>query len=332
MIPIRKFLGLDPEKQLRKLWRILFQYEAALRSLSMSEAQSPANSELLNDAPSLIAGLYESPDFAAPSQIAMEFEGMRPYVANPNGVLRAAGTRGYGINDDAEESIFFEALAALNALRHGLAKLIGKEAAEWDLFSPYERNPVVASTMSGRRIGSRLDVYCDDIRSPYNIGSVFRTALAFGFSKIYLSPGCPSPRHPRAERSAMGAVEHIDWSYASLEEAFAECAGTENRVSNPSGFENDERIPGFPIKGSEPVLFAFEQGGTDIGNFRFPDRGLVVVGSEELGVSPRLLEQCRAAGGIVSVALPGPKASLNVAGAFAILAHRWSASLEGNKP
>ena len=44
---------------------------------------------------------------------------------------------------------------------------------------------------SGRFDGVR--VFLDDLRSPFNIGSVFRTSEAFGVSEIILSPDCPSP-------------------------------------------------------------------------------------------------------------------------------------------
>ena len=49
----------------------------------------------------------------------------------------------------------------------------------------------------------------------------------------------------------------------------------------------------------------------------------VIIGSEELGVRPELLNRAEESVGVVSIALPGPKASLNVGVAFGILLDHW---------
>jgi TrmH family RNA methyltransferase len=72
-------------------------------------------------------------------------------------------------------------------------------------------------------------------------------------------------------------------------------------------------------------LFALEVGGALIDEFPFPESGTVVLGSEELGVSPEIMKRAESDGGVVSIPLPGPKTSLNVGVAFGILAHCWNA-------
>ena len=72
-------------------------------------------------------------------------------------------------------------------------------------------------------------------------------------------------------------------------------------------------------------IFALETGGTDIRNFDFPKKGIVVIGSEELGVSPDALAMAKA--GTVTIPMTGVKASLNVGVAFGILMERWTSSI-----
>lgn len=47
-----------------------------------------------------------------------------------------------------------------------------------------------------------------NIRSVFNVGSIFRTADAFGVEKIYLSGYTPDP----AQKTALGAEKYIEWA------------------------------------------------------------------------------------------------------------------------
>ena len=137
-----------------------------------------------------------------------------------------------------------------------------------------------------------MAVYAEDIRSPFNIGSIFRTAEAMGCEQVYISPLCIDPSHPRAVRSGMGCIETMGWTRCPLDE----------------------------LPRDRPV-FVLETGGTPINEFDFPEQGIVIIGSEELGVSPEALR--RADGGCVSIPMTGLKASLNVGVAFGILMQAW---------
>lgn len=56
-------------------------------------------------------------------------------------------------------------------------------------------------------------VILDNIRSMYNIGSVFRTADAFLVEKIYLCGITATPPHKEIRKTALGATESVDWEY-----------------------------------------------------------------------------------------------------------------------
>ena len=66
-----------------------------------------------------------------------------------------------------------------------------------------------------------------------------------------------------------------------------------------------------------------------LGDFVFPERGTVIIGSEELGVSPEAL--ARATYGRVTIPMTGLKASLNVGVAFGILMQAWTDAIRNGK-
>jgi TrmH family RNA methyltransferase len=180
-------------------------------------------------------------------------------------------------------------LRGLNTLRHELLRTLHTEPAEWDLVTPatgfLDRSGVSVVPIT---------VYLEDVRSPFNVGSIFRTAEAFGAERILLSPRTPLPTHPRAEKTAMGAARALPWEIAELA----------------------------MLRGRTDV-FALELGGTPLESFTFPLRGTVLVGSEELGLSSEALDIAAAGLGRVSIPLAGAKRSLNVSVAVGILMQAW---------
>lgn len=185
------------------------------------------------------------------------------------------------------------ALRTLNALRHAILAELGVPWAEWDLLVP----GAAAQPPPQRRI-LPVRVYLEDIRSPYNVGAIFRTAEAFGVEHVYLSPRTPLPTLARARRSSRGCADVVPWSVLPLVEL-----------------------------APQPPLFALETGGQPMDRFAFPEAGTVLVGSEELGLSPEALALAESSAGRVSIPMAGARASLNVAVAFGILMQAWTARL-----
>ena len=215
-------------------------------------------------------------------------------------------------------------LRVCNYARNTLLELLGTFPAEWDLvIAPH--NPALAAKGAGTTgndsINATLNttlnasgtqstiqtvisrdfypgvcVYAEDIRSPFNIGSIFRSAEAMGAEKVLISPHCIDPTQPRAIRSGMGCIETMGWERLALDE-----------------------LP------ADMPVFALETGGTPIEEFKFPEKGICIIGSEELGVSPEAL--ARATYGTVTIPMKGLKASLNVGVAFGILMQKWVESL-----
>src|SRR5205823_4589047 len=58
-----------------------------------------------------------------------------------------------------------------------------------------------------------LAVLLDNVRSTFNVGSIFRTADGAGVEQIYLCGITPTPRHPKVGKTALGAEQVIAWSH-----------------------------------------------------------------------------------------------------------------------
>lgn len=192
----------------------------------------------------------------------------------------------------------FDEKRACNLARNNLLAIIGTFPAEWDLIIAPHASPLDEKGLVKQRdFFPGVFVYAEDIRSPFNCGSIFRTAEAMGAEKVLISPMCIDPNHPKALRSGMGCIETIGFERKSIPEL--------------EKFAREKELP----------IFVLETGGSDIEEFEFPQRGICIIGSEELGVSPQALNA--ASYGRVSIPMKGLKASLNVGVAYGILMQAW---------
>ncbi|MBE2236447.1 MAG: RNA methyltransferase [Caldilineaceae bacterium] len=143
----------------------------------------------------------------------------------------------------------------------------------------------------------RLAGLLDNVRSLFNVGSIFRSAEGAGLSHLYLGGVTPTPEHRKLAKTALGAEQHLAWSHHRNGVALAET-----------------------LRASGHVLWALETGGAAVSIFDIeaPPLPLVlVVGNEVTGVDPDLLALCARC---VSIPMAGRKQSLNVATAFGIAA------------
>jgi RNA methyltransferase, TrmH family len=60
-----------------------------------------------------------------------------------------------------------------------------------------------------------LCVYLHGVGDPGNVGTVLRSAQAFGVSSVVLGPGCADPHGPKAVRASMGAVFAVELARAA---------------------------------------------------------------------------------------------------------------------
>lgn len=154
----------------------------------------------------------------------------------------------------------------------------------------------------------------DNIRSLYNVGSIFRTADAFNVDKIYLAGYTPAPIKDRQKKeihkTALGAEEFIEW----------EKSGQTWKL-----LENLKK-QGFYVVGLETDKKAI-----NISKFNSSSsqrKVVLVVGNEVKGLSQKILKYCNK---IVKIPMLGKKESLNVSVCFGIATYCISRQIHKKK-
>ncbi|WP_211247754.1 TrmH family RNA methyltransferase [Cryptosporangium arvum] len=145
-----------------------------------------------------------------------------------------------------------------------------------------------------RRSDSRLALLLDDVGNPYNVGSITRSAAAFGVDHLYLAGSSVSPRAPKAAKTALGTDRYLQWSeHPTVTEAIG--------AAKKDGY----RVVGVELADPASPLADLDLS-VDV---------CLVLGHEERGISTTGLAECDAVG---YVPLIGRVGSLNVATAAAI--------------
>ena len=145
-----------------------------------------------------------------------------------------------------------------------------------------------------RRSGGRLALLLDDVGNPYNVGSITRSAAAFGVDHLYLAGSSVSPRAPKAAKTALGTDRYLQWSeHPTVTDAIT--------AAHRDGY----RVVGVELADPASPLADLDLS-VDV---------CLVLGHEERGISTTGLSACDAIG---YVPLVGRVGSLNVATAAAI--------------
>lgn len=142
-----------------------------------------------------------------------------------------------------------------------------------------------------------LHVVCDNIRSLYNVGSIFRTSDALGVSKIWLCGITGTPEQKGMQKVSLGAENSVPWEYAK------------------NGWQVVDKLK---KEGFQAVALELTTGSQDVKLFKLKRKAVLIVGNEVTGVSAALLKRSDA---VVHIPMKGIKESLNVSVAFGIAAH-----------
>ena len=146
-------------------------------------------------------------------------------------------------------------------------------------------------------------VVLDNIRSAYNVGSIFRTADAFGITEIYLCGTSPTPidkfNRPRKDiaKVSLGAEKTVPWRYFS---------------------SSLRAVNSLKKKGIKILSIEQNENSADISDIQLYQNidTALVFGNEVDGVSPKIL---RVSDKIFEIPMRGKKESLNVSVAFGIV-------------
>lgn len=140
-------------------------------------------------------------------------------------------------------------------------------------------------------------VVLENIRSAYNVGSVFRTSDAFLVEAIYIIGYSAKPPHKEIKKTALGAEETVDWKYfKTTAEAIEEL-----------------RAKGFNVYAAEQAEGSFKLNAI---GFEPDEKIAVVFGNEVTGVEQSTITLCD---GCLEIPQLGMKHSLNIATAAGVV-------------
>jgi tRNA (guanosine-2'-O-)-methyltransferase len=145
-----------------------------------------------------------------------------------------------------------------------------------------------------RRGRSRLALLLDGVGSPYNVGSIVRTAAALKVDHLYLAGGALSPAHGKAGRTAMGTERYLTWTVFEKGQEAAAAA----------------RADGYRVVGIE-----LAEGAAPLHELTPAPATCLALGHEDHGLTPATLAACDAVAYIPQL---GKVGSLNVATAGAM--------------
>ena len=153
-------------------------------------------------------------------------------------------------------------------------------------------------------------IVLDDVRSAYNVGSIFRTADAFRVAGIYLCGISARPPHKDISKTALGATESVEWKY--VEDASAAVRNLKEEGYRVFAIEQvDESISLEKYKPEEDSKIA------------------LIFGHEVFGIQEKLLALVD---GCIEIPQFGTKHSFNVAISAGIILRFEIKSLEGGEP
>ncbi len=141
-------------------------------------------------------------------------------------------------------------------------------------------------------------VLLDNIRSLYNVGSIFRTADAARIEKIILCGITGQPPRKEINKTALGAVESVPWEYA------------ENAV---------DVVKKLKEKGVRIIALEHTSKSIPHWEFKYSFPCCLVIGNEVWGIQDLVLNEVDDA---LEIPMFGAKHSLNASVAFGIAVYR----------
>lgn len=147
----------------------------------------------------------------------------------------------------------------------------------------------------------------EDVRSLWNVGSIFRTADGAGIKALYLAGITGTPPRKEIAKTSLGAEDSVPWSYVRTTTELI--PHLKNAGMFILGLEYCRALPGYPD--SIPLREALAEQ-------LIPRRVCVIVGNEVTGLTAETMSACDR---LCHLPMRGLKESLNVAVAFGIAAY-----------
>jgi len=192
-----------------------------------------------------------------------------------------------------------------------------------------------------------LTVVLDDVRSMYNVGSIFRTADAFRVEEMVLCGITSQPPHVEIHKTALGAEDSVSWRHCGdCAEAVRQLQREGVKVLAVEQCEGSTMLQDFRIFPDE--MGDFCSSGVEnasVEDAKYPEkkaknpdemgdfckkvpRYAIVLGNEVKGVQQEVVDLCD---GCLEIPQFGTKHSLNVANSAAIVIWHFAEQLMKNR-
>jgi tRNA (guanosine-2'-O-)-methyltransferase len=145
-----------------------------------------------------------------------------------------------------------------------------------------------------RGTNARLALLLDSVTQPFNVGSIIRSAAAFGVRRVWLAGNSSSPAHPAARKTSLGTERLVSFDEEPSAAAAAKAAAA---------------------AGYRVVAIELAAGAVALHDAPLDGDVCLAFGNEDHGCSPALLA---AAAAVAYIPQVGRVGSLNVAAAAAV--------------
>lgn len=153
------------------------------------------------------------------------------------------------------------------------------------------KQPVLETGIPFRGDGNDIYAVLEDIQDPGNLGTIIRTADAFDFTAVIMSPSTCDPFNEKTLRSSMGSVWHLPLVTCPLDKAF--------EFFSQNGIDS----------------LAMHLKGEDLNEAEIKLPAAYLIGNEGRGLTDETSARCTR---LVKIPMPGKAESLNAAAASAI--------------
>jgi tRNA(Leu) C34 or U34 (ribose-2'-O)-methylase TrmL len=181
-------------------------------------------------------------------------------------------------------------LRKLNFCFHELMGLLDKEVKEENF---------IIHLFDGKSDKIIFDtvVVLDNIRSPFNVGSIFRSSDCLGVRELFLCGITPTPESFKVRKTSMDSSGLTEWKYyENTKDAIVDLKKSGYRIVAVETMEKAVPLYDLTVSGKDAFIF----------------------GNEEFGISTEIFGLCDE---FVGIPLIGKKNSLNVSNAFSITAY-----------
>ncbi len=140
-----------------------------------------------------------------------------------------------------------------------------------------------------------IHIVLDNIRSAFNVGSIFRTADAGAVAHLHLCGMTAFPPNRKLAKTALGAVDYVPWTHRK---------------------DTAETLDWLKTEGIPCIAVETAPGAVAHTEMAWPQPVAIVFGNEVTGIGPEILGCCA---NVVQIPMGGYKNTINVATAFGIV-------------